>query len=139
MTLPKLPLSKVSSGPKPCVTFATNSSVLTSKGDSPRLQPGRTGAQVLCSFVRRFLFLCFSPPPLPERSEVTRPSTNQEAPQLPVPLPHGRPREEATEVTFKPKINPKAPVGRDSCMQLLWRTHIYIYILYIYIDILIWT
>ena len=63
VTLPKLPLSKVSSGPKPCVTFATNSSVLTSKGDSPRLQPRRTGTQAPLLLCESFLFLCFSPPP----------------------------------------------------------------------------
>ena len=163
MALPKLPLSKVSSGPKPCVTFATNSSILTSKGDSPRLQPGRTRAQaplLLCEEVPFSLlfssssaclpFFLLSTWPAPQRglvrnlnlvkpqlplahqsSEVTRPSTNQEAPQLPLPLPHGRPRDEVAEVTFNPKSSGWTGFVHATPLE---NTHKYIYI-YIYLFI----
>ena len=162
VALPKLPLSKASSGPKPCVTFATNSSVLTSKGDSPRLQPGRTGSQaplLLCeefpfslllssssACLPFFLLSTWPAPqrglarnlnlvkpqlPLAHQSSVTRPSTNQEAPQLPLPLPHGRPREEVAEVTFKPKSSGWTGFVHATPLENT-RTHIYIYI-YIYI------
>ena len=135
VALPKLPLSRQGAfrAQTMCDILPPILPFSPQKETLPGSNLGGQGLKPPCSFVRRFLFLCFSPSsacipffllstwpaakrglarnlnlvkpqlPLAHQTSETRPSTNQGAPQLPLPLPHGRSREEVAEVTFKPK------------------------------------